>query len=801
MRRDREGAPEAIGRLLNCLAEHLFDEDCASRTLTVGGDDGAAAVAADYLGMPLKDYWRTAQVEAFVLLRDTLRRDFGLEAPTGQLAAVVGLRNYSTFRTWYVNVTGKPPEIFVWPKRLRPGTGYPTWNRYARRKLPVEDGRIVLYDLAGIEGPPREIPSLGHLDAVGRAKKEARARIHRDKAHLPEHLHPLLDFIANRLFDGVNATQAKGSIRNKQNASVQLKFYLGETVKSYITKRWVEAAVQAYGESELPIDTISEMLGQPAKRTVYRWVTEHTGENPGDFRRIRPLAEGMVDSETWRRAGYDDPEAARAVIAALHAMGCSAVGVAEPGADPGPQRTEGLAARLVEEARKRPMVVAVVAMEALWQDPRRIEECLRAALDPAYRSRHFSDFAGLDVDGSDLAQIAFLAAKARLRKTDENGEGRDVELEKDRVALTQLVFGVASFRGLPSGNCPEDVIAPLKAGMRRLANRIDNEIKALLEELGLIRRVVRALLSRSTDLDFSYRKQAIEMAAEAFRRGLLDKELNFDEYRWVLAAEANLLRISNDHSNALILLERVDLDRTFEDIAIAATVHWVIGVIEGEAGRWRAALRSLDKALLHMEAANRHSDALKVRNSKGLVLLHCGSRAAYAEFKACLDEAAEDPVILFLAMTNLIVSKYYLDLPDELPFDFATFVAVAGRSAKTKAWIPLCTALIEPAGSHNVLSLFLHAERELRATMQILPATIASLFAAIESAKKGRVHQAHQLGIKAALDLKDSQAFGGHLALAAETFLANLTDEVSLVERMHLFLQGIQMPYRTAEQG
>ncbi len=92
---DRERTAKPVRELLARLAEHLFDPEGAD--LVPATDRDAAAEASEHLGTPLKDYCRAAQIETFRSLPETLRRDFGLEAPTGELAAAVGLPNVRTF--------------------------------------------------------------------------------------------------------------------------------------------------------------------------------------------------------------------------------------------------------------------------------------------------------------------------------------------------------------------------------------------------------------------------------------------------------------------------------------------------------------------------------------------------------------------------------------------------------------------------------------------------------------------------------------------------------------------------------
>jgi hypothetical protein len=800
LRRDRENAPRSLAGVLAYFEEHSFDEDLSVQAAldAAGVSHNVATLVAEYLGMPGKVYFRTAQVKTAQLLPPVLQRDYGLEAPTGEIAAAVGLPAFSTFCNWHNKVLGTPPEIFVWPKALKPGLDYYTWDRFSRRKQRLEDARAILNELACIErlgNPPLEIQLLGDRDPILRARAETVERIQRDQNLLPDHLQPLLDYIAENLFNGLTATQAVllSSICDKQNASDQLKFHLGETTKSYITKRWVEAAAYAFGESDLDILEIATSLGQNAKRTVYRWVSGHTGENPGKLRRSRPAPEGLVDYPTWRLAGYGVPWAVQAVTDCLHAMEDFEKFNIELAMDPKPG-VPGLEERLEFEVGTHPMVAGSAVFDLMWQDPRNIDDCVRAALDTSYRSQLLGDKQSLNVDSSDLAQLAYSAAQARLRKMTG-----DVELEEERVALTELVFGLVLLRDLPSGNAEEKSIAHLRAGLARLAKETSKETRRFMDELKVARNLVRECLERAVDLEFSHRTQVIDLSCETFEIGLLNQERSFDEYRWALASKAEIARIATEYTAAESLIAELDLNRPFDDMTIAGTVHWIAGVIQGEAGKWKEAFQSLDRALSLMEATERPSDAIKVRISRGLILMYCGNEEAYSQFQACLRGAAGDPMISFWAMTNLITSKAYFDLPDELSFGFDEFVTVAEHSAGTKAWVPFCRALMETK-PRIARSLFLCAEAELKATMQILPATIASLFAALESSKEGKIQHAYQLGVKVAVDLKASQAFGGRLALAAETFLANLSVSVGFDERIRGFLQKVQMPYLSSGQ-
>ncbi len=813
LRRERENAPQSLEGVLAYVEEHLFDADLSVKAAleATGGNWDVATLAGAHLDVPLKDYFRTAQVETARRLPPVLRRDYGLEAPTGEVAAAVGLPVLRTFCEWHVKVTGTPPEILLWPRLLKPSLDYYTWNRFARGNRRPGDCGALLTLLAWIESPPSEFRLLGDLDPLERARAETVDRIQRDKDLLPDHLKPLLGYIAEHLFDGLNATEAarQSPVRDKENAGEQLRFHLGETVKSYITKRWVETAAYAVGESALPIEKIAKSLGQHSQRTVYRWFIRHTGENPGDLRRSGPVPEGLVDHATWRLAGYGVPWAVQAVMECLSAMeGSEGSGVEltiAPEADVFGLEDEGILPRLESEVRAHPVLAASVAIDRMWRDPRLIYGCVRAALDTSCRSRLLGSLRDLDVGSSDLAQLAYSAAQARLRKTRKHGADPersltgDVEQEEERVALTELVLGLALLRDLPTAHAAQESMVFLRGGLDRLAKGISRETKRLIRELSVARYTVRECLGRAVDLELSCRVQAIDIACDVFEANLLSKAHDLDEHRWALASRAEIARISTKYADAVSLLEQVDLGSPFDDMAIAATVRWIASLIYADAGDSDTALDLLNDALFLFDALGMPSDALKARLSRGAILLLRGDERAYAQFLACWEMAANDPLVNAWIMTWLIIAKHYFHFDDELPFEFAEFVAASELSARTKAWIPFCTGLTEPK-PRVAQSLFLRAERELAATSQPQKATIACLFAALENAKDGQVSQAYHLGIKAAMALKANQAFGGRLALAAEAFLANLSAESNLGDRIRILLLKVQMPYRNSER-
>ncbi len=813
LRRDRENAPQSLEGVLAYLEEHLFDASLSVKTAlrATGGNWGVATLAGAHFDVPLKDYFRTAQVETARRLPPVLRRDYGLEAPTGEVAAAVGLPVLRTFCEWHVKVTGTPPEILLWPRLLKPSLDYYTWNRFARGNRRPGDCGALLTLLAWIESPPSEFRLLGDLDPLERARAETVDRIQRDKDLLPDHLKPLLGYIAEHLFDGLNATEAarQSPVRDKENAGEQLRFHLGETVKSYITKRWVETVAYAVGESDSPIGKIAKSLGQHSQRTVYRWFKRHTGENPGDLRRSGPVPKELVDQTTWRLAGNGVPWAVQAVTDCLSAMeGSEGSGVEltiAPEADVFGLEDEGILPRLESEVRAHPVLAASVAIDRMWRDPRLIYGCVRAALDTSCRSRLLGSLRDLDVGSSDLAQLAYSAAQARLRKTRKHGADPersltgDVEQEEERVALTELVLGLALLRDLPSDQAAPDGLTFLRAGSDRLAKSADDEIRQFMAESKIAIDMVRECLYRSVEMEFAARTQAVELAGEAFEKGLLPEGSHPDEYRWAVASKANLARIATHYTEAKELLDTIALTRPFDDMAIAGTVRWIAGVIQGETGDWQGALRSLDEALLLIEATEDHINATKVRVSKAVVSVYCGDEAAYDQFQICLGKSGDSPALQFSVMANLVITKSYLSLSAKLPFDFEEFVTVASRSAEMKAWIPFCTALMETR-PRIACDLFLRASTEFEVTTQVMPATTALLLATMEAAKDDQPAHAYQLGVKAAMALKTSQVFGGRLALAAETFLANLGSEAHFSDRARAFLRKVQMPYRSSAQ-
>jgi transcriptional regulator GlxA family with amidase domain len=314
---------DELAGLLTFVADHLCEPSLTVASALQGAGihrPAAARRLAHHLGRSLRDEITARRIEIARRLRqpDVF--------PTGRVAAAVGIPAWTTFaRAWRLH-TGEEPRIFRFPDRLTPDFNYATWFRVRRRRLAVEDARLLVARLhriyaAGAErtdepGPTRRDdlgrrePAIFEPVAVRavrpvwqRAAGEALEALRRDGQGLPCELVRLFDHLEAHLFDPEfsvrSAAEALGFLHSTLASS--FVFYRGETVTAYVEKRRIETALRLLVESELPVREVAEAVGMEP-RGLRRAFKLRTGELPTAVR--GPGEEGTgPDEALWRRVG------------------------------------------------------------------------------------------------------------------------------------------------------------------------------------------------------------------------------------------------------------------------------------------------------------------------------------------------------------------------------------------------------------------------------------------------------------------------------------------------------------------
>ncbi|MEE8526595.1 MAG: hypothetical protein V3T72_21880, partial [Thermoanaerobaculia bacterium] len=237
----------------------------------------------------------------------------------------VGLAGYRSWRNAYRRCTGENPELGRLPERLSPDFDNPTWHHARRGAVSVDDVRVLLSRLRGLDTgtvvAPRgdqatpdggrtaddgrgEISDAEARTALRRAAAETRERLLADAEGLPSNVVKVLEDLADNLFDpdfSVDGCRQRAKV-TETAISTRVGFYLGDTLPVRLEKLRVEIAMRLVGDFRFKIEQIAEKVGCSPRRFL-RACHRRAGASAGEVRKTLKAAAGDPDYQLWCRAG------------------------------------------------------------------------------------------------------------------------------------------------------------------------------------------------------------------------------------------------------------------------------------------------------------------------------------------------------------------------------------------------------------------------------------------------------------------------------------------------------------------
>ncbi len=601
MRRDREKAPPALASALEYTEEHLFKAKLTVQEALAGAgvrdQNVAGSVARKHLGVTLKTYFRTRQVDTATAMRDD-----GFEAPTGETAAAVGLPRCATFCDWHVRTSGSRPVFFRWRATLEPDFNHATLNRALRGKLPADDARKLLERRHLDENA--SAPDVSPGTALERAREEALRKIRADAEGLPPHLQRVLKTLGDLLFQPVNvATILSRAGVTDTRTHHEFLFHLGDTPKAYLEKRLVEAAILVLGETKRKVTEVAKDVGVSCVRTFAAMFKRRIGERATDVRRLSPDHEGSVDPETWSRYGRGaaTPEEAAKVRGLLERLVPTKTVILVDGAV--------LAERSHAEEKIWPALRDLSVDEAGEEVTRYVFVYAPTALSDLLR--HKSREAGRRDP-----QLGVAWAEVALRSLEANAKALGERIYEEK-ARGWAWIGNAKRLALdfPGAETAFDETFNTLAG-RDVSESVLGEVYDLKGSLRLFQRRHKesvALFSRSLEI-FESVGDKPSQAKELMQRAAA---LNYDE---------------QPESAALDLEKAVELVDAKSDVTLATDIYRDLAIVSAQSGRLEKALAAMANGERLMSTVEDPLLRYLFEWAKGFIE-HCSGRYTSAKTK------------------------------------------------------------------------------------------------------------------------------------------------------------------------